>query len=125
MRTLCLFRRYGTNHRIYRGFRLQRFAEGEHWDATGERPADPQAHIQREVLLELYDAWLSHYGSARGIREARKHVGWALEALAISCGHPAGWIKTWRGRLVTESDPALVARGIREAFDDVEWKAAA
>ena len=40
MRILCLFQRCGANHRIYRGFRLRRFAEGEHWDATGERPAD-------------------------------------------------------------------------------------
>jgi hypothetical protein len=75
--------------------------------------------------LELYDAWLTHYGSVRGIREARKHIGWALEAMAISCGHPTDWIKSRRGRLVTETDPALVVRGIREAFDDVEWKAAA
>ncbi len=92
---------------------------------TGVRPADPPAHVQRDVLLELHDAWLSHYGSMRGIREARKHVGWALEALAVSCGHSAEWLKTWRGRLVTETNPALVVRGIREAFDDVEWKAAA
>ena len=92
---------------------------------TGVRPADPPAPFQRDVLLELYDAWLSHYGSARGIREARKHIGWAIEALAVSCGRSADWIKTWRGRLVTEAAPALVARGIREAFDDIEWKAAA
>ncbi|HEY8268110.1 MAG TPA: tRNA dihydrouridine synthase DusB [Xanthobacteraceae bacterium] len=92
---------------------------------SGVRPADPAAPIQRDVLLELYDAWLSHYGSARGIREARKHIGWALEALAVSCGHPTDWLKVWRGRLVTETNPALVARGIREVFDDVEWKAAA
>ncbi len=92
---------------------------------TGVRPADPPAPIQRDVLLELYDAWLSHYGSTRGIREARKHVGWALEALAVSCGRSADWVKAWRGRLVTETEPALVARSIREAFDDVEWKAAA
>ncbi len=92
---------------------------------TGVRPADPPAQVQRDVLLELHDAWLSHYGSTRGIREARKHIGWALEALAVSCGHSVDWIKAWRGRLVTETEPALVARGIREAFDDVEWKAAA
>ena len=36
MRILCLFQRCGTNHRIYRGFRLQRFAEGEHWSAPSD-----------------------------------------------------------------------------------------
>ena len=92
---------------------------------TGIRPTDPPAHVQRDVLLELYDAWLSHYGSARGIREARKHIGWAFEALAVSCGRSTDWLKVWRGRLVTEAEPALVVRGIREAFDDVVWKAAA
>ena len=92
---------------------------------TGVRPADLAAHVQRDVLLELHDAWLSRYGSIRGIREARKHIGWALEALAVSCGHSTDWLKIWRGRLVTEVEPALVARGIRGAFDDVEWRAAA
>ena len=92
---------------------------------TGIRPSDPPAHVQRDVLLELHDAWLSRYGSTRGIREARKHVGWALEALAVSCGYSANWLKVWRARLITEVSPALVARGIREAFDDVEWRAAA
>ncbi len=92
---------------------------------AGIRPVDPPAQVQRDVLLELHDAWLSHYGSMRGIREARKHVGWALEALAVSCGRSADWVKAWRGRLVTEAEPALVVHGIREAFDDVEWKAAA
>ena len=77
------------------------------------------------MLLELYEAWLSHYGAMRGMREARKHLGWALEALAVSCGRSAEWVKRWRGRLLTESNPVLVACGIREAFDDVEWKAAA
>jgi len=92
---------------------------------TGVRPADLAAHVQRDVLLELHDAWLSRYGSIRGIREARKHIGWALEALAVSCGHSTDWLEIWRGRLVTEVEPALVARGIRGAFDDVEWRAAA
>ena len=92
---------------------------------TGVRPADPPAHVQRDVLLELYDAWLSRYGSMRGIREARKHIGWALEALAVARGYSGDWVKGWRACLVTEAEPALVARGIREAFDGIEWKAAA
>ena len=37
MRILCLFQRCGTNHRIYRGFRLQRFAKGEHWECAERR----------------------------------------------------------------------------------------
>lgn len=37
MRILCLFQRCCTNHRIYRGFRLQRFAKGEHWECAERR----------------------------------------------------------------------------------------
>ena len=93
--------------------------------ATGERPADPGVTAQRELLLELYDAWLSQYGVAKGVREARKHLGWALEAAATSLGRPFEWAKGWRARLFGENEPRLVAQHIRDAYDDLSWSAAA
>jgi len=93
--------------------------------ATGKRPADPSLATQRDVLCELYESWLSHSGRARGAREARKHIGWALEAAAASLGRTAAWAKGWRAGLLAETDPALVMRGISEAFDDLGWRAAA
>jgi tRNA-dihydrouridine synthase len=94
--------------------------------ATGERPADPPLAVQRDVLIELHDGWLSHYGRVRGAREARKHIGWALEAAAARLVETAkGWVKEWRGRLLAEAEPARVVRGIQDAFDDIGWKVAA
>ena len=92
---------------------------------TGVRPADPAAAEQRDILLELYDAWLAHYGRARGVRGTRKHLGWALEAAARSCERSVEWLKVWRRRLVTEDEPMRVTQSIRDAFDDLAWRAAA
>jgi hypothetical protein len=77
------------------------------------------------VLLELYQSWLGHSGRARGLRGARKHIGWALEAAAASFGHTAEWAKGWRTGLLAETEPANVMRGIADAFDDLGWRAAA
>jgi len=93
--------------------------------ATGKTPVDPSLAEQRDVLLELYEAWLHHSGRVRGMREARKHVGWALEAAAASLGRTAAWAKGWRAALLSENDPALVLRGISDAFDDLGWRSAA
>jgi nifR3 family TIM-barrel protein len=94
--------------------------------ASGFRAADPVADEQRDILLELYDGWLTHYGRPRGVREARKHVGWALEAFAASGGRSPEWLKYWRARVMTEADPARVVRAIRDAFDGgAAWRAAA
>jgi tRNA-dihydrouridine synthase B len=93
--------------------------------ATGKALVDPSLGEQRDVLLELYEGWLHHSGQARGMREARKHVGWALEAAAASLGQTITWAKGWRAALLSENDPALVLRGIGNAFDDLGWRSAA
>jgi len=97
-----------------------------HFLATGEKRADPTLAVQRDALIELHEAWLAHYGRARGLREARKHIGWALEAAAGHCVEIArSWAKEWRARLLVEMEPARIARGIRDAFDEFGWKVAA
>ncbi|MDO8533868.1 MAG: tRNA dihydrouridine synthase DusB [Xanthobacteraceae bacterium] len=92
---------------------------------TGKKPADPPLAAQRDLLIELYQSWLGHSGRARGMREARKHIGWALEAAAASAGRSAEWARGWRARLLAETEPARVQGGIAEAFDDFGWRAAA
>jgi tRNA-dihydrouridine synthase B len=91
---------------------------------TGKVPVDPPLAVQRDVLLELYESWLHRSGRARGMREARKHIGWALEAAAGSLGRTAAWVKGWRTALLSESDPSLVMHGIGNAFDDLGWRTA-
>ncbi len=99
-------------------------AVAQHWK-TGRAPAPVGLAEQCDVLLELYDGWLSLYGTELGVRQARKHVGWALEAAAETAGADAAWAKAWRGRILTSEDPAVVTAGIRSAFDQLAWRAAA
>ncbi len=93
--------------------------------ATGTVSSDPDVETQRDILLEMYQGWLSLYGAALGMRQARKHVGWALEAAANTTGRGEAWAKSWRSRLLTLENPAEVQTGIRDAFDDLSWRAAA
>jgi tRNA-dihydrouridine synthase B len=52
-----------------------------HWLRTGERLADPSMDEQYSVLIEHYEAMLSHYGREVGTRMARKHLGWYTKGL--------------------------------------------
>jgi tRNA-dihydrouridine synthase B len=52
-----------------------------HWLHTGERLADPSMDEQYAVLIEHYEAMLSHYGREVGTRMARKHLGWYTRGL--------------------------------------------
>lgn len=45
---------------------------------TGRRLPDPPLARQRDILLEHYADILTHYGTDRGVRIARKHLDWYL-----------------------------------------------
>jgi nifR3 family TIM-barrel protein len=115
------------------GVMIGRGAQGRPWFpgqvaallGTGRAFADPAMDEQRDVLLELYDGWLGHYGRELGCRTARKHIGWALEAAAASAGRDADFVKHWRAALLRLDEPRHVEAGIRAAFDDLNWRAAA
>ncbi|QFR32447.1 tRNA dihydrouridine synthase DusB [Ancylobacter sp. TS-1] len=115
------------------GLMIGRGAQGRPWFpgqvqarlAGGSTPADPPLDEQRDVLLELYEGWLSHYGRELGMRCARKHIGWSLAAAAVTAGRPPEAARGWRQRLLTLEEPAQVAQGIRDAFDELAWRAAA
>ena len=59
-----------------------------------------------------YEAMLDHYGIETGLRHARKHLGWYLDAHAVDC--PA----QLRQRMLTEVNPKAVVECIRSAFDN-------
>lgn len=75
-------------------------SDGEHADLTG-------------YICEHYEAMLSLYGTHRGVRHARKHLGWYI-------GKHAGEIDPDLHRqMVTETDAGSVMSLIKRAFSDV------
>lgn len=55
-----------------------------HYLKTGEQLADPSIETQMEIVLEHYDAIISHYGVKPGVKIARKHLGWYSKGLPKS-----------------------------------------
>jgi tRNA-dihydrouridine synthase B len=87
------------------------FREIRHYLATGRLLAEPEPCEVRDIMLDHLDALYRFYGEARGVRTARKHLGWYL------AGRPGG--ERLRQRIVkVESAPeqlALVGRYFEEA----------
>src|SRR5215470_12239488 len=52
-----------------------------HYLRTGERKPDPPLAYQLRMVLEHYDATLTHYGCETGVRMARKHLAWYSKGL--------------------------------------------
>lgn len=86
---------------------------------------EPQLGLQYGYVRDLYEAVVEHYGARIGIRHARKHLGWALDAAAETAGASAEVLKRWRSAVLTTEDPATVRRSLAEAYDDFGWRAAA
>ncbi|EZQ19161.1 tRNA-dihydrouridine synthase B [Halopseudomonas bauzanensis] len=57
------------------------FGEIEHYLCHGESLPEPGLAWQQTLLLTHLDALHEFYGEQQGVRIARKHVGWQLEAL--------------------------------------------
>jgi len=93
--------------------------------ATGKREKPPALSEQLALISALYGEMLGHYGREVGLRHARKHLGWALEAAAETAGAPAPLVREHRSRVLTADDPAIVLRRLSEAFDDFAMPRAA
>ncbi len=96
---------------------LQRIAR---YLATGHDPGDPPLSHQREVALTHYRRMLHHYGTALGVRVARKHLGWYVAAAAPD----AATEKRWRARLCRQDDPARVMIDLGQFYDSLCQEAA-
>jgi nifR3 family TIM-barrel protein len=93
---------------------------------TGRRETPPPLGEQLALVSALYGEMLAHYGVAIGLRHARKHLGWALDAVAATAGAPDHLRKAQRSRVLTATNPASVLRLLAEAFDAFGgWSAAA
>ncbi|HEV3177462.1 MAG TPA: tRNA dihydrouridine synthase DusB [Stellaceae bacterium] len=78
-----------------------------HYLRTGARQPDPPLARQLEIVLEHYEAVLSHYGRETGVRMARKHLAWYSKGLPGSA--------EFRSEINRQDQPAQV-RDLLRAF---------
>lgn len=105
---------------------IGRGAQGQPW-AVGQIGAqlagrEPQAVPTGAELAELvaghYDAMLTDYGTQLGVRVARKHLDWYLEAASIVLDKPV------RSQLLNALEPAEVSKMIGDIYAG-DWRLAA
>lgn len=92
-----------------------RLAEIAHALYGTPAPVVPKGPALAAMIAGHYEAILSFYGMALGIKVARKHLGWYLGAAKAEMARPA---------LLTASDPAQVLRLIHAVFAEAERRAA-
>ena len=74
-----------------------------------EAPVIPQGDAYYDMVSGHYEAILSFYGKALGLRVARKHLGWYMDE--------AGTADVLRGRILRSFDSAEVIRLLRPALE--------
>ena len=92
---------------------------------TGVREDAPPLAIQFKMIAALYEDMLEHHGLRIGLKHARKHLGWALDAAAASAGIAFETLKSWRGNVLTTEDPVAARKRLAEAYDAFACGAAA
>ncbi len=75
-------------------------------------PATPAGAALADLVATHYDAMLGFYGRDLGLRVARKHLGWYIDA--------AGGAPDLRARLMRETDPAAVLAALPDALTECE-----
>jgi tRNA-dihydrouridine synthase B len=93
--------------------------------ATGKREAAPPLAEQLALITTLYEEMLVHHGVRIGLRHARKHLGWALDAAAATVGASREWLKHRRSRVLTADEPSETKRRLADAFAALAWRRAA
>ncbi len=99
-------------------------AQLAHYLETGERDAAPPLRQQLTLIVNLYQEMLAHHGLRIGLRHARKHLGWALDAAAATAGAPVELLKKWRSHVLTVEEPDEAVRRLENAYDAFGWRAA-
>ncbi|PVB62754.1 tRNA dihydrouridine synthase DusB [Labrenzia sp. 011] len=88
---------------------------------TGEQLAEPAGTALADLVTEHYEAILGHYGQAQGLRIARKHLGWYLDAAGGGESCPEALRKT----LMTSREPTQVLRLAADWFSSSSKRTAA
>lgn len=105
---------------------IGRGAQGQPWAvgqigaqlAGRESQAAPTGAELAELVAGHYDAMLTDYGTQLGVRVARKHLDWYLEAANIVLDKPV------RSQLLNALEPAEVSRMIGDIYSG-DWRLAA
>ena len=97
---------------IGRGAQGQPWRVGQVADALAGRPiaAAPADHELAEIVEEHYEGVLDEYGVDVGVRAARKHLDWYLEAAGIAPARETRWA------LLNSAEPNDVRHMIRRLF---------
>jgi nifR3 family TIM-barrel protein len=84
---------------------------------TGRREPAPPLATQLALVSALYEEMLAHHGLRIGLKHARKHLGWALDAAAASAGIALDTLKRWRSTVLTSETPADARARLTQAYD--------
>ena len=93
--------------------------------ATGARETPPALPVQLALITTLYEEMLAHHGLRVGLRHARKHLGWALDAAAATAGIALDTLKRWRSAVLTSENPADARARLVQAYDAFGCRVAA
>lgn len=93
------------------------------WLETGVAPPTPPIEEQRALAHEHYEGLLGLYGRDVGVRHARKHLGWYLDAASETVGQPLPAAARSAALTAATAEAALAA--FDRALDDLQWRAAA
>ncbi len=101
-----------------------RAAQGRPWlparsPLSRNRPARERAAAcaQFTMIAALYEEMLAHHGLRIGLKHARKHLGWALDAAAVSAGVAFDSLKRWRGAVLTCETATDARARLAQAYD--------
>jgi tRNA-dihydrouridine synthase B len=93
--------------------------------AGGPREAAPPLPTQFAMIAALYEEMLEHHGLRIGLKHARKHLGWALDAAAASADIAIDTLKRWRHAVLTSETAADARSRLAQAYDAFACGAAA
>jgi nifR3 family TIM-barrel protein len=84
---------------------------------TGVREEAPPLDTQFALIAALYEEMLAHHGLRIGLKHARKHLGWALDAAAATAGIALDTLKRWRSSVLTSETAADARSRLAAAYD--------
>ena len=80
-----------------------------HFLRTGERLAEPGLAERLAIVLEHFEAMLTHHGLERGVRISRKHIGWYVKGVPRAA--------PFREAIFRMTEPDAVRDALRALFD--------